>query len=131
VSNAVLDKPGKLDPDEWEAMRRHPGLGEAVLQRVASFREIAVIAGAHHERLDDRGYPRGLGAESIGLDTRIITTADVFDALTADRPYRKRMSVDEALAIMRADAGKGIDPACLGALERGMAEVEAAAALAA
>jgi len=128
VSNQILDKPGKPDADEWEAIRRHPALGETILGRITSFAELARVAGAHHERLDGKGYPRGLDAAAIDLETRIVTTADVFDALTAERPYRAAMSVSQAFAIMDADAGTAIDPGCVAALKRAMLEVEAVAA---
>jgi HD-GYP domain-containing protein (c-di-GMP phosphodiesterase class II) len=69
-------------------MRRHAEHTEAILARIGAFSELARVAAAHHERLDGGGYPRGLGAEAISLETRIITTADIFDAISADRPYR-------------------------------------------
>ncbi|MGH8226200.1 MAG: HD-GYP domain-containing protein, partial [Gammaproteobacteria bacterium] len=83
VSNAVLDKPGPLDAEEWIQMKRHPGLSEEILARIGPYQELARVAGAHHERLDGNGYPRGLKGAEISLETRIITTADIFDALTA------------------------------------------------
>jgi len=75
------------------------------------------VASAHHERLDGKGYPLGLVASQISLETRIITTADIFDAITADRPYRAAIPVDRALQIMSEDLGKAIDPRCLEALK--------------
>ena len=74
VSNAILDKPGKLDDAEWETMRMHAAHTEAILSRIGAFSELAPIAGAHHERLDGKGYPRGLAGDQICLETRIITT---------------------------------------------------------
>ncbi len=91
VSNAILDKNGKLDEAEWRDMRNHAMLSETILTRVAAFRELARIGGDHHERLDGKGYPRGLAGEAITFETRIVSVADVFDALTADRPYRAAM----------------------------------------
>lgn len=128
VSNQVLDKPGKLDAEEWEAMRHHSALGEQILSRIGAFATLSQVAGAHHERLDGAGYPRGLKAEAIGLETRIVTTADIFDALTADRPYRAAMPVSKAFGIMDADAGTAIDASCLAALKRAISEVAAVAA---
>jgi len=128
VPNVVLDKPGKLDEREWAAIRRHPALGEDILSRVAVFQDVAVIAGAHHERLDGKGYPRGIGGDDIGFETRIVTVADIFDALTADRPYRERIPVSKALAMMSEWVGSQLDPMCFSALQRAMARVEAAAA---
>ena len=118
VSNSVLDKPGKLDEEEWVAMRRHAELSEAILSRIGAFSDLAKIGGAHHERLDGKGYPRGLAGHEIDLETRIVSTADVFDALTADRPYRAAMPVSKALSILGEGAGTSHDPACIEALER-------------
>jgi putative nucleotidyltransferase with HDIG domain len=128
VSNSVLDKPGKLDDEEWGAIKQHPALGETILSRIAAFQDLAVIAGAHHERLDGKGYPRGLADADLGLETRIVTTADIFDALTADRPYRGPLPVSKAFEIMTDGLGVSIDPVCLGALQRGIAQMEQAAA---
>ncbi len=124
VSNAILDKNGKLDDDEWRDMRAHALLSETILVRVPVFHDMARIGGGHHERLDGRGYPRGLKAEAIALETRIVSVADVFDALTADRPYRKAMPLETALDIMRADLGAAFDPSCFAALERALAAIE-------
>lgn len=124
VSNAILDKNGKLDEDEWRAMRAHARLSETILARVPIFRDMARIGGGHHERLDGRGYPRGLTGDAIALETRIVSVADVFDALTADRPYRKAMPLAKALDIMRADLGTAFDPVCFAMLERALAAIE-------
>jgi HD-GYP domain-containing protein (c-di-GMP phosphodiesterase class II) len=124
VSNSVLDKPGKLDPDEWAAMQLHALYTETILSRISAFRDLARVAGAHHERLDGKGYPHGLGGDEIVLETRIITTADIFDALTADRPYRAAMPVTKALAIMTDMVGTAIDADCFGALRRGLVDVD-------
>ena len=118
VSNAVLDKPGKLDADEWAAVRQHAAHTEAILSRIGAFAELAQVASAHHERLDGGGYPRGLSADRISLETRIITTADIFDAISADRPYRGAVPIDETLAIMGETVGTAIDPLCFEALRQ-------------
>ncbi|WP_375451346.1 HD-GYP domain-containing protein [uncultured Devosia sp.] len=128
VSNSVLDKPGPLDVDEWAAVKQHPAMGEAILSRIAVFRDMATIAGTHHERLDGKGYPRGIAGMALGLETRIVTTADIFDALTADRPYRGPMPVSKALEIMEEGRGLSLDPACLDALKRGIVLLEHVAA---
>ncbi len=117
VSNTILDKADKLSPAEWEAMRAHPRHSQEILQHVAVFSELAPIAGAHHERLDGKGYPWGIGGNEIPLAARIITVADVFDALTADRPYRKAMQVADALAILDREIGVAFDPDCVSALK--------------
>lgn len=131
VSNSILDKNGKLDDDEWRDMRNHAVLSENILSRVALFHEMARIGGGHHERLDGKGYPRGLIGDAIAIETRVVSVADVFDALSADRPYRKAMPIEKALDIMRADAGSAFDPACLAALERALAAMGDSLALAA
>mgnify|MGYP000993846165 CR=1 FL=1 len=129
VSNQILDKAGKLDDAEWAAVRHHPALGEIILSRIDAFRELARIAGAHHERLDGKGYPRGLRAVEIDLDTRIVTTADIFDALTAERPYRAAMTVSAAFEVMARDVGTAIDHDCFAALQRAIAALEKPAAI--
>lgn len=128
ISNQILDKPGKLDAGEWEAIKRHPQESAAILGRVAGFADIASIAAAHHERLDGKGYPYGLKGEEIWLEARILTVADVFDALTAERPYRAAMPIAKALAILDADAGTAFDADCISALKSGLAKLAAAAA---
>jgi HD-GYP domain-containing protein (c-di-GMP phosphodiesterase class II) len=128
VSNSILDKPGKLDPEEWEAMKMHAAHTETILSRIAAFNELAAIAGAHHERLDGKGYPRGLKGDEIALETRIITTADIFDALTAERPYRAAMPVTTALATMSEMIGTAIDPDRFAALRQAIGNLDTALA---
>ena len=128
VSNTVLDKPGKLDAAEWEAMRRHASFTEEILGRISVFRDLAAVAAAHHERLDGSGYPKGLAAGDLPLEARILAVADVFDALTADRPYRAALSAAEAFATIERSAGSALDPACIDALHRAMRRLEPAAA---
>lgn len=125
VSNSILDKPGKLDDDEWAEIKRHPALGRAVLSRVAAFRDLAEVAGNHHERLDGKGYPVGIAGDAIDLHSRIVAVADVFDALTADRPYRKAMSPDQALAILDDMTGPALDATCVSALKAALVAMEA------
>jgi len=120
VSNQILDKPGKLDAWEWAAMQRHALHTEQILGRIPTFGALARIAGAHHEKLDGTGYPRGLDARHIRLETRIITTADIFDALIADRSYRPALPAEQALQVMRENVGTAIDADCLAALERSL-----------
>src|SRR4029079_19436859 len=108
-------------------MQQQAAYSETILSRIAAFKDLAAIAGAHHERLDGRGYPRGLKGDAIALETRIITTSDIFDALTADRPYRAAMPVSVALALMEGMVGTAIDPACFAALRRAIADLPVAA----
>ena len=128
VSNQILDKPGKLDPAEWAAIKSHSLHSERLLAQVAAFADIAPIAGAHHERLDGKGYPYGLKGDQICLETRIVTTADVFDALSAERPYRAAMPLAKVFEIMEGDIGTAFDGACVVALQRGLARLNARAA---
>lgn len=124
VSNAILDKAGKLDDNEWVAMKMHAAYSEEILSHIDAFSELAPIAGAHHERLDGKGYPRGLSGDQICLETRIITTADIFDALTADRPYRAAMPITKALAIMSGMVGTQVDADCFSALNRALGRID-------
>jgi HD-GYP domain-containing protein (c-di-GMP phosphodiesterase class II) len=124
VSNQILDKAGKLTEEEWQAVRQHPAQSQIILSRISAFQELARIAGDHHEKIDGSGYPRGICGDEIALETRIITVADIFDALTAERPYRGAMPVAQAFDIMRKEVGTGLDAGCFGALERAMARVD-------
>jgi putative nucleotidyltransferase with HDIG domain len=128
VSNSVLDKPAKLDDEEWVEMKMHAVYSEEILSRIDVFKEMARIGGAHHERLDGKGYPRGISGDAISFETRIVTTADFFDALTADRPYRAAMPVSKALAIMDEAEGTAIDRSCLAALKSALLRVDASIA---
>ena len=117
VSNSILEKPGRLDAEEFNKVKEHPYLSTKILTPIRGFERVTEIASAHHERLDGKGYWQGLSGDQLDLDMRILTVSDVFDALTARRPYRDAMSADEALKIMRKDEGTAFDPSCLRALE--------------
>ncbi len=118
VSNAVLDKPGKLDADEWDAVRLHARYTQDILGRIGAFAELAQVAAAHHERLDGTGYPNRLAGDAISLETRIITTADIFDAISAQRPYRDAVPIAQTLEIMAGTVGSALDPLCFDALRQ-------------
>lgn len=124
VSNTILDKPGKLDDEEWQLMKDHALHTETILSRISAFSELAKIAGAHHERLDGKGYPHQLSESEIAFETRIISIADFFDALTADRPYRAAMSIEKALEIIEQSVGTAIDARCFEALKVAVDKVE-------
>ncbi len=124
VSNAILDKPGKLTDEEFDQIKLHPVYSESILKHISVFSDIAPVAGGHHERLDGKGYPHGLKGIQIDLDTRIVTVADIFDALSADRPYRKAMPVSKALSIMEEMVGCAIDPDCFNALKEVLDKTE-------
>ena len=124
VSNSILDKPGKLDPDEWAAMQMHAAYSETILSRIAGFAGLAEIAAAHHERLDGKGYPRGLKGDQIALETRIITASDIFDALTADRPYRASDALVTKAMTTATEMVSAIDADCFAALRRALGRID-------
>jgi putative nucleotidyltransferase with HDIG domain len=114
VSNRILDKPGPLTDAEREVVRRHPRWSIEILTRVTAFGELARIAGSHHERLDGSGYPSALTAAELDLPSRILAVADVAEALSADRPYRDALGLDDVLRTMRDEAGRTLHAdACL------------------
>ncbi len=125
VSNTILDKQGKLTDEEFAEVRRHPRHTYDILSRISAFAGIAEDAAAHHERLDGRGYHRGVGAEHLSPEARILAAADVYEALTADRPYRDAMPRGTVLEIMERDAGTAFDPVCLDALRAASASLDA------
>jgi len=112
VSNLILDKNGPLDDTEWDAMRAHTRFTHAILERVAPFRGFAELAASHHERLDGRGYHRGLGGDQLSTAARVLSLADVCEALSAERPYRRSLPWDEVMAIIGRSRGTGLDADC-------------------
>jgi putative two-component system response regulator len=113
IPDAILRKPGKLDATEWDVMRRHPEIGAQIIgQHSTGLLQLACsIALNHHEKWDGSGYPRGLAAEAIPIEARIVALADVFDALTARRPYKEPWPLEDTLAHLQAQAGLHFDPA--------------------
>ena len=128
ISNAILDKPAKLTETEYAAVKIHPTLSAEILRAIPALADMVPVAEGHHERLDGTGYPRALQGDEINMDTRIVSVADVFDALTADRPYRKALPVAEALAIMQKEVGTAFDKKCFGALSQALSEMQQQAA---
>jgi HD-GYP domain-containing protein (c-di-GMP phosphodiesterase class II) len=118
VSSLILDKPEKLTDTEFAIMRRHPVNTRAILSRTGCFSHLADVASSHHERLDGRGYDRGVADPVLPMLARILCAADICDALSASRPYREGMPPERVLAIMKRDVGSAIDPDCYAALER-------------
>lgn len=110
VSSRILDKPDALTEKEFDKVKEHPKLSREILCRVAPFRNIVERCANHHERLDGSGYPRGISAEELDQPSRILAVADVFDALSQDRPYRKGMSVEKILAILNEESGEKLCP---------------------
>ena len=118
VSNAILEKPGKLDENEWDAMKMHPVYTKVIVQMISGFENLGFIAAAHHERLDGKGYPEGLPAEKLPLTARILCVADVYQALTEKRPYRESLPRNVVLEMMEKDSATRLDPRCLDALKQ-------------
>jgi diguanylate cyclase (GGDEF)-like protein/putative nucleotidyltransferase with HDIG domain len=110
VPAEVLNKPGKLSDEEWALVRQHPAAGEQMLADVQFPWDVAPMVRSHHERWDGGGYPDGLKGESIPLPARILCVADVYDALTTERSYKRAFSQLEAIEIMRREVGKQFDP---------------------
>lgn len=113
----ILLKPGKLDAEEWEIMKRHAGIGASILKNSDSplLQAASVIALTHHEKFDGSGYPQGLKGEAIPLHGRIVAVADVFDALTSARPYKPAWEMERAIALIHEGAGSHFDPQCVDA----------------
>jgi HD-GYP domain-containing protein (c-di-GMP phosphodiesterase class II) len=116
VPNAILRKPGRLTPDEFEAIKLHSLRGWEIARHSGLLREAAATIRAHHERLDGSGYPDGLRGPEISTEARIVAVADVWDALTSDRPYRAGMSEQEAADILLESVGHHLDRDCVEAL---------------
>ena len=118
VSEHIINKPGKLTPEEFEKMKIHPVVGADILERVRFPYPVVPIVRSHHEWWNGTGYPDGLKGEDIPLGARVLTVVDCFDALVSDRPYRKGMSSQQALAIIRSMSGKQFDPAVVAIFEQ-------------
>lgn len=116
ISNRILDKKTKLTATEWKIVKRHPGLTRKILEQIGPFREIAIVAGEHHEKLDGSGYPNRLRACDLSIESRIIAVADVYGALAENRPYRAGLNYGEILPILNSLAGRKLDQDCIGAL---------------
>jgi putative nucleotidyltransferase with HDIG domain len=118
VSNMVLDKPGKLTDEEFDQIRLHPDYSLQILEQVDAFKQLADVASAHHERLDGQGYHRRLSDTQVPWVGRVLAVADICEAMSAKRPYRDAMPWEKIQQILSKDAGSGVDPECLHALER-------------
>jgi response regulator RpfG family c-di-GMP phosphodiesterase len=111
IPDAIIQKPGRLDPDEYRLIQEHPARADRILRPLKYLNTSRMIVRGHHERYDGRGYPDGLTAEEIPLGARILATADAYDAMTSTRTYRGAMDPAEALAEIQANAGRQFDPA--------------------
>jgi putative nucleotidyltransferase with HDIG domain len=117
VPNNILDKPGKLTATEWETVRLHPYYTQRILERISGFQHLAYIASSHHEKLDGSGYFRNLRSTQLPMTARAITVADIFDALSAKRPYREALPREKVFQIMSAEVPHALDPDCFAALK--------------
>jgi putative nucleotidyltransferase with HDIG domain len=120
VPNSILEKPGKLDAEEWAVVKQHPYYSWQILRKVPRFGRLSEVAACHHERLDGRGYFRSYDETKLDLPSRVLAVADVYDALAARRPYREALPLETVLGIMRKDAGQALDGACVEALATAM-----------
>jgi HD-GYP domain-containing protein (c-di-GMP phosphodiesterase class II) len=110
VPDAIIDKPGPLDPVEWSFMRRHPVIGERILLAAPALRPVARLVRSSHERWDGGGYPDGLRGDEIPLGARVVAVCDAFDAMTTSRPYREPLSEADAISELRRCGGTQFDP---------------------
>ncbi len=123
VSNTILDKNGPLSEEERTLVQSHPVHTWEILRRVRVFSDFARMASLHHEKLDGTGYPWGVPAEGLDRQARILVVSDIFEALTADRPYRNGMPIENALGILNKERGSKLDAEVLDALEQATTEM--------
>lgn len=125
IPDAILLKPGRLDTEEFEVIKGHATIGERILGGSSSdlIQLAAEIAGGHHERWDGSGYPLGLAGHMIPLAARIVAIADVFDALTTDRPYKTTMQIEDAFAYIENERARHFDPTCVEAFMAGRDDI--------
>ncbi len=115
IDDAILRKPDRLSPEEYEKMKTHATLGAEILETVPDLKPVIPIVRSHHERWDGKGYPDQLAGETIPRLPRIVAVADSFDAMTSDRPYRKGMPTEEAFKDVQNQSGRQFDPECAAA----------------
>lgn len=110
IDEAILNKPGKLNDEEWEIIKTHPEIGYRIISHAPEYAEIAEDILSHHERYDGTGYPRGLKGDEIPIRARIIAIADAYDAMISNRPYRKALTKEEAIEEIKKCSGTQFDP---------------------
>ncbi len=118
IPDRILRKPGRLTQEEWAIVKGHPTLGEALIQTMPDLGGVHEVVVGHHEHFDGSGYPKGLKGSDIPLPARILAVADAYSAMVSDRPYRKALSRDEAVAELRNGAGTAFDPDVVSAFIR-------------
>jgi putative nucleotidyltransferase with HDIG domain len=121
ISASVLDHPGKLSDEQLDQMRQHPVIGARILEPIEAFREALPLVRSHHERVDGKGYPDGLMGNEIPYLARVMAVADVFDAMSSDRPYRPPIPVERVHEMIRQDSGTAFEPQIVEALGRVLA----------
>jgi len=124
IPDHIINKPGRLTPEEFEKMKIHPIVGAEILEKVAFPYPVAPIVRSHHERWNGEGYPDGLKGEEIPIGARILAAVDCLDALASDRQYRKAVSLSEAIKVVADEAGKSFDPRVVDVLERRYVDLE-------
>jgi putative nucleotidyltransferase with HDIG domain len=124
VPDHIINKPGRLTPEEFEKMKIHPIVGAEILEKVAFPYPVAPIVRSHHEKWNGKGYPDGLKGEQIPIGARILAAVDCLDALASDRQYRKALSLDEAMQHVAGEAGTSFDPKVIEILRRRYQELE-------
>ncbi|WP_309709267.1 HD domain-containing phosphohydrolase [Armatimonas sp.] len=117
IPNLILDKPARLTDQEFALIKKHPYYTAVILGQIPGFGRITEIAAAHHEKLDGTGYHLGLTGDKLDLEMRILAVADIYDALTAARPYREAMPIENALTLLNKDAGVTLDADCVEAID--------------
>ena len=125
IPDSILLKPGKLNEEEWEIMTKHSEIGAKIMDRNSSalLNLAYIVAYQHHEKWNGEGYPQGLKGESIDINARIVAVADVFDALTSDRPYRKAWDTDRTISYINNESGIHFDPRVVLAFNKSIKEI--------
>jgi HD-GYP domain-containing protein (c-di-GMP phosphodiesterase class II) len=119
VPTSILQKPGRLDDEEYVEVKRHPNAGVLPLREIGGFSPgVLRLVAEHHARLDGSGYPNGLAGPEMGIGSRVLAICDVYDALVSDRIYREAWSPDRALCLLREETGTAFDGRCVDALAR-------------
>ncbi len=127
IPDAILQKPGKLTPAEWQVMHQHPAIGAQIIASISSLSHLATAVRAEHERYDGHGYPDGLSADTIPLESRIVFACDAYHAMVSDRPYRAAMTDNDAQTELQTHAGRQFDPDVTDALLRVLQRLDHAA----
>src|ERR1700738_3012184 len=127
VPDHIINKPGRLSPEEFEKVKTHTIVGAEIIEKVAFPYPVAPIVRSHHEKWNGEGYPYGLKGEEIPIGARILAVVDCLDALASDRQYRRALPLDEAMARITCEAGTSFDPSVVKALQSRYRELEARA----